>query len=352
MSKFRFKSLPVILATSIFSVLLVSVLFLNMKNLQSKMKVNDFQRTFKENWLGYVRGFEFQGYVPKIIYFNNHLYLNDFHNNQIVEMDTLGKILNRFPQETDNQLISEIRSWHIDESGIYIFDSDKNVFTHLDLNNSMTNQYKANQTIVRAGFLQSNLFLINTFDSVSMDSPDKFQLELMIIDIKNKSKKQLNYPLPDVKHSAMKLNGIFIANNDGRIFYVCLMAGLFYCVDHEGKFLYLAKTIDKTPLPKVLESNDGTSIRLDPLVSQVNVSASVDDEYLYILSNINFDNEINEKERTVDVYNVIDGEYEFSFKAPNYKGSKPGRIAVVPHGFYFRYGEDYINYYSIKKSHL
>jgi hypothetical protein len=139
------------------------------------------------------------------------------------------------------------------------------------------------------------------------------------------------FQLTDSKFPEIVSEGVFTYNSSGKTFYVPGRIGKFICFDSEGQVLYTAETIDKTEAPKVytkqiLKGFDAQMFVREPDY-YVNYSTSADDEYLYILSK----HKTNKRDdfRTVDAYNVRDGEYKFSFPVPNIGEQLPIEIAVL-----------------------
>lgn len=311
------------------------------KGQQSKL----FERKFNYGFLQFDRGFEFQGSVSETKYFDQKLYLNEFKKRKITILDTLGNVLYRLPKTLEKEAIFKIYDFDIDERGVYIVDFDRKMFALVGHRNTFEYSYSISKTIGRAGRLKEDLFIINTFDRTRADTTDRFNIAFMLVDPKNKVNRMVNYPLPKVRHSSMKLSGFYTRNNNQKTFYICYKAGLFFCINQNGEFLYQEETIDKTPLPKIIESAVGMNIKYDPHSPFVNRSAGADDKYLYILSHLHSPNEKRADYRAVDVYRVGDGSYAFSIKIHDYKGEKAYILTVTPKGLYIRYGESYFVYY-------
>lgn len=339
----------VIVFSTLVSFVLILGLFLNMSRLQEEAKTNTFNRIYKEDLAKLTRSFRFQEELGEIKHFNGELYLHDFQNQQIVKVDTLGNLLGKYNQKVDKHSRSFIVGWDVDQNGTYFANAVEKRIIHLGFDETVLAQYDFNNFIERAGRLKEEKFIISTRDLRDLTDTSKiFKISFVLVDVKNQSKKRLIYPLPDVEDSRMKLDGFFVNNRYGQTFYVCFMAGLFFSIDDEGKFLYLNETIDKTPLPKVLAY--GSNRRFDPFAPFINRSAGADKNYLYILSNARaVETEYDSESSIVDVYQVSNGEYLWSFKIPDYEGQRAISIVVAPNGFYFRQGTN-ITYYSIAKN--
>ena len=329
-------------ALSIFSVIIILALFLNMNYVQNRFKSRDFYRHYNEDFFKMDRSFQVEANLSEIKYFKGKLYLFNYIKNEIVEYDTLGKLLNRYKENIDPNIGSQIIGWHVDENGIYLADSRRHVLTHLGFDNTVLTQFDPEQFIHRGYSLKGNQFIIVTPNL--KDRANLKKLTMMLVDIKSKTKTKLDFPFPDIEDSRMKMSGFFIKNDIDRIFYVCFMTGMFISINDQGEFQYLAKTIDKSPYPNILDNE--VSRRFDPLSPTINMAASADREYLYILSLINSKNDDNSDATAMDVYRINDGSYVKSYRVPLYQGKGASSVAVGPNGFYFIQDKN-INHYQL-----
>lgn len=135
-------------------------------------------------------------------------------------------------------------------------------------------------------------------------------------------------------------------------------AGQFTAFDSLGQILYHKQTIDASPLPTIESKNVGGSVYTTLSKgsrTMINVSASTDKKYLYILSNAKSP-EIREIKQgqneigVIDAYDIQNGNYVFSFKIPNLgrtdiKTDVPSGITIGERGIYVIQGA-YICLYS------
>ena len=345
MVKIRQNSSSIVFFTFL-SALLSLALFLNMKHNQKVAKEGVFVRNYHPEDLTFVRAF-ISKEEGDLRYYNNVLYTNDIYTSQIVAFDTLGNLKKKYGRKKEDNL-SSIIGWHVDETGIHTADHKRKIFEHLSFENELLLEYKTEKLIYGATKLTGNRYMITT-PKVSESNPgEKFKLMFVAIDTDSQRAEALNNPFPNIEFSSVKFSGHYIKNALDQIFYVCKMAGFFFSINKEGKIKYFTETIDKTPTPKLVTSEVG--IRYDPLAPAVNLSLSVDNDYLYILSNLKSLFEDEQNSRSIDVYNVKDGSYEYSIKVPNFNGITAQKIAISLNGdFYIRYGEN-IAYYQFEKS--
>ena len=335
-------------ALSIFSVIIILALFLNMNYVQNRFKSQDFYRHYENDFMQMDRNFQVEANLSEIKYFNGKLYLFNYIKKEIIQFDTLGKPLNRYKENIDPNIDSHIIGWDVDENGIYLADSRRYLLTHLGFDNTVLTQFDPEQVIHRGFSLKGNQFIIVTPNL--KDSSNLKKLTMMLVDLEGKTKRKLDYPFPDIEDSRMKMSGFFIKNDVDRIFYVCFMTGLFVSINDQGEFQYLAKTIDKSPYPNILDN--GISRSFDPLSPIVNISADADAEYLYILSLAISESDRHSDSPVMDVYRIDDGSYVKSYLVPPYEGKGASRVAVGPNGFYFIQGKNITHYQIIENNQL
>jgi hypothetical protein len=186
----------------------------------------------------------------------------------------------------------------------------------------------------RAHRLEKNKYLIKGMDPQS-SRRELFQL----LDISSDSIKVLNFRLPRVEND-MSLDGVFAKNERGQNFYICHRAGYFFSFDARGEFLYGKETVDRTAPSRMIEH--GSGIAVDPTSQLVNISLSATDKLLYILSRAIANGD--QGKEFVDVYDVKDGSYKWSFNIPTYEGASALAIAVGPNGLYAVEGQKIVYY--------
>ena len=330
---------------TLLSALLTLTLFLNMIHHQKRAKEGVFIR----NYLGdliFSSSFASEEEEGDLKYYDNTLYSENIYNSQIVAFDTSGTVVKIYGKKREDHL-SSIIGWHVDETGIYLIDQKRKVFEHLNFDNQLLYEHKTEKLFYGAGKLTGNKFIIHAPRLSKSNPGERFKLRFLTIDLDNQKVENLNNPLPDMEYGTLKLDGHYLKNTIGQVFYVCKMAGLFFSIHEDGMLKYVAETIDKTPAPKIISSIEG--IRYDPLAPRVNRSISANNDYLYILSDLKSLFDDGSFSNAIDMYNVKDGSYEYSIKVPRFKGVSAQKIAVSPSGdLYIRFGENIV-YYKIRK---
>lgn len=115
--------------------------------------------------------------------------------------------------------------------------------------------------------------------------------------------------------------------NSNRIFYIYYYRNQFICADKKLTLLYKGKTIDTVSKAKIkvayIKSQNQTTLAIPPVY--VNKQSTANDKYLFIRSGLKADNEVGgtlDKLSVIDVYQVTDGRYKFSFYLPDFNGKK------------------------------
>lgn len=320
-----------LLSLTALAIAIVLTLFLNSQSTQTEAKQGDFNRNYLENTSIPQEAFAYNG-LGGIKYHRGKLFIRDFEERKIVAFDIGGKILNNYFEEIPDETASIIISWDVDEEGIYTADARRHTISHISFDNELIYRYKPGIKIGRAAKLKEDHFVINT-----PDTTQDYKLSIVKAAIKKDSITNLNYPLDDIEYSILKYSGFYVRNNSGQTFYVCFKSGLFFCINNDGKFQYLAQTIDKSTIADVVQQ--GPKLTFDPLSPLVNKSACVDNEYLYILSNIVASSENLLNFSVIDAYKIESGEYAWSLKVENYKNEKISKMTVTPDRFYLSQGK-------------
>lgn len=120
--------------------------------------------------------------------------------------------------------------------------------------------------------------------------------------------------------------GMFLRNQLGKVVYLCSKAGLFLIFDEKGNVDKVSQTIDQSPPPKVeMKKIGNVSLYVKEPDISINYSATIDDEFLYVLSLIRFKKANN---LVMDQYSLESGEYTGSIEIPNYGKQLPSEILM------------------------
>jgi len=175
-----------------------------------------------------------------------------------------------------------------------------------------------------------------SFTAIQMISADKAIIQTMDI---SKRQNLLKKPFSSRKHILRKqIDGPLCT--DGLLKFSKDLNQLIYIYRYRNQFIYLdtalnvvkyGKTIDTTSVAKIAVSEVDGKITMSKPPLAVNNDACVDGKYLFVQSNLMARNESQSRAKgksVVDVYNLVDGSYRFSFYIENYDGSKMQEFKV------------------------
>ncbi|WP_448103449.1 hypothetical protein [Pedobacter panaciterrae] len=127
-----------------------------------------------------------------------------------------------------------------------------------------------------------------------------------------------------------------------RVFYVYSYCNQFLALDTNLNILYKAHTKDTISKVQITVSKVASEHKITmsapPMV--VNKQCAINDEFLFINSGMRADNEtltMNKLGSPIDVYNVSNGKYKFSFYLPNFDGKKLTDFRVYGQSLYVLY---------------
>ncbi|MBM4167800.1 MAG: hypothetical protein FJ215_01380 [Ignavibacteria bacterium] len=322
-----------ILSISILSFLLTCFLVVRGKNLAAPAP--NFERIYKNDAIRLVRSFEMPFDVLDLKIYDQRFFVLNRSDQQIVELDTMGNVVARWGKRGGAPAeFQHIIGWDVDRQGVYVLDVRRLAITELTFEGSVVAYYPVRSSFVRGHRLAAKHYVLK---AMSKDSPRR--QAFLLIDISTDSTTVMKSPFPEVPND-IAFDGVFVKNNVGRNFYVSHWASFFFSFDATGKQLYTAETIDRTPPPTILEQSG--AMGMDPKATLVNISMSANERHLYILSRAR--SRAQEDKGAVDLYDVRNGKYEYSFLIPGFKGEYPRIIAVGENQFLAFQGEAIVHY--------
>jgi hypothetical protein len=306
------------------------------------------------------RGYELNVDISRLQFFNGWLYGIDYQNQSIIKIDTLKATLQNIGRH--GSMSGEFRqllSFSLNEEGISAFDIGSNTVTEFTLQGTYLRQFKYKKGISRAIRATKNVYLLKINDPGSA-TKEKFEVWNVAT---NKTKEIFAYRTSTNTDDARDLitDGDFIFNGHDRVIRVSSRAGEFLVFNKEGDPKYIARTIDGTvaqPPLKHTYSDGSRSMGFSKSARIVNLSASSDKQYLYILSNaaspfIKDKSDGVTDDRVIDIYSLKDGKYVSSVMLPKYKDSlgkelRATSIAIADSKLFVVHGGNCIVHYSLK----
>jgi len=156
----------------------------------------------------------------------------------------------------------------------------------------------------------------------------------------------------DRPNSMFATDGSICVTPDHRkMFYSFYYKNQFLCLDKDLHTIYNGKTIDTcaTAQIKVSRVASDNSLRVTSPPRQVNYKSAANNKWLFVQSAIAADNDTQESLRhlsVVDVYDVEDGNYQFSIYIPHFKDGKMIDFKVYDHLLVALY-QGYVYFYQL-----
>lgn len=147
---------------------------------------------------------------------------------------------------------------------------------------------------------------------------------------------------------------------NSRIFYMYYYYGEFLCLDTNLNLLYKKKTIDTVTKAniklkfKYVKGSNGAMMRsttqANPPDNLINRHITTDKNSIYLLSLLRADNEsVSEfkENHSIDVYSIKNGQYQYSFHVPKYKGKRFTNFKII-NNLFIAIFEEYLVTFSIQ----
>jgi hypothetical protein len=196
-------------------------------------------------------------------------------------------------------------------------------------------------TFSRSAFISSSSTVICTYDS----------------SLENQTLEKINMSDGKIQKRSFFLKSF---SNDGilkfdktskRIFFLQYYGNQFWCLDTNLNLLYTSRTIDTTDTNPVSISKivNKTETRFVPAKARkiINSNCYAENGFLFVLSRLKADNEINsdfENNSVIDVYAASTGRYYGSFYIPDVKGEKMNSFLIQGHLIFALYKKQVVIY--------
>lgn len=177
-------------------------------------------------------------------------------------------------------------------------------------------------------FTRVSLFTPSTLILRAFDSTSQYQ-QLQTVDLKTGSIKAVADIFGHSRNEMFLTDGMLEFDSvNNQAVYVQYYSNKIYCLDSNLSLQYINKTIDTVgtgdPAASTRIVSVGNRETFVPPVT-INERCSIDGGYLFVLSKLRADNEINadfNSSSTFDVYQTQNGNYLGSFHLPNLNGHK------------------------------
>jgi hypothetical protein len=310
--------------------------------------------------LKYLSSFEFlfECAVPKI--YNGQIYLINYNKHSIDKLDQNGNLLQSFGRKGKGPgEFYHIDNFDVNSSGVSIIDNSNSTITEFHHNGTIQSHYTHDQKIGHGLRISNKYYLLKIDGAFGSASEEEFQ----VVNIDNKSKQnvriqRLSGAIYDEYTRDFVSDGLFMSNQKGQVIRVANRYSLFTCFNNQGRFQYSKRTIDLSEIPQIKSytSKSGASsknifISFDN-IRKINIAFTLSEQKLLILSNA-ASPFIKDKapnvtdERIVDVYNIANGEYLYSFQLPKFKEKRATDLFIDNNILYVCHGQ-YLCKYALK----
>lgn len=271
-----------------------------------------------------------EGKVFRWIYRNGQVYILDDTEQSFLALNpSNGSIQSRFGNRGGAPWENEgVSSFEIQDNNLYTLDQNKMSIRKSSINNprEVDYFYKSKTSFWDGCYLDGNKYLVLT----DIESGEKGDFKFDVFNINTKQVEQSHHfrniagVSGNAKHLNVAYEGYFLRNERSEVFYICSKAGLFFKFDSAGKLLYKSNTLDNRPAPKVTTKTFGNAkVYIKEPDYSTNYSATVDNQYLYILSLVRF---VKAQNLAIDLYDINTGAYRRSVELPNHEGQLPTEI--------------------------
>lgn len=185
---------------------------------------------------------------------------------------------------------------------------------------------------------------------------DQVNRQLAKLSLTDSAKTVVQYPLPNVANGFFANDGILqFDKKTKRILYMYFYRGEILSLDTNLKLVLKCKTIDTVlhPAIKIGELSSHYRTNQKKIITQkeppkfVNTYMTTFDGKIYVLSHLKADNESTanfKNNQVVDVYEIYDGSYQYSFYIPKYEGEKLDQLQVNQNNITGIYGSKLVLY--------
>ena len=256
----------------------------------------------------------FAGNTDSLIYFGDKAKRSNFFNLNFITNDTGSVRINGF----DTMKFTLGGYLRTDVSSLYLFDGNKPAIMVGDAKTGRILQKLRSPYFTNALHISANSFLLKTSAKKKNNLLIKF----------SNGKLGRSYLLEEQGDGIFSTDGILLkVPNSSKIFYVYFYRNQFLCLDTNTTLLYKGKTIDTVSHAniKVVTIKSLHQITMASPPVYVNEQCAANENYLFIHSALQADNETNEvtnSSSAIDVYRVADGKYVSSFYISDFAGEK------------------------------
>lgn len=237
---------------------------------------------------------------------------------------------------------SPIINFYLSHDSLFYYQGNTSVINFVNLNSKIKRQLNFNFSISYFIKSKGNSFIFQE------NVIDKNYVQIKYKDYQNGVEFTNDKIFLTELGSGMKYSGCFLSHkNENNFLFVPFYDEYIFCLDYQGNLKFKFKSIDFQN-EKLEIINEGGTYFLSPKANILRLCAGLYKEDIFLSSNVKSSNqtEIDFKNKpTVDVYNIKNGKYKFSFYLPHYADVSPSDFKITNSGkLYALYGNTILVY--------
>jgi len=268
----------------------------------------------------------------------NHCYLASPSDwSRLLRVDSSGRVVAVPLKFSENVNVYSNAVWAVDEQHILLLDGLAGEIWQGDIGKFYMRRRKISSAYAKAVSLNNDTYILKTISE-----------NRLVFKKVDSSGRITVYPkfLDTIGKGLFAPDGILIkASGSDRLFYTSFYKNKFMRVDKDLKVLYEGNTIDTVAHPQIktayLKSSQSLTTASPPRI--VNIRAVANNNHLFVQSGLKADNEsltMHEKNVPLDVYQISDGKYRFSFYLPkDISGERLTDLTVLNNRLIALYGQ-------------
>ena len=344
------KTIILVLTASFISIFTIFILFINSNTFDRRYEHNSFNRSFHSDPMDLSGNLDLKYnsyYLAGTT--TNHIYLgNSTAPTHLLIADISLKDIQRVQLKLERFLYKSILV-KVDSPYFYLMDGTIPFIYKGNVNDWYGNRYMHDTTFfLEAIPISNHSFALRAMTTESNEN---------VLAKKTMSPSHLKYSTNILEK---QIDGIFCTDGmlhydkySSNLVYMYFYRNQFMCIDTSLNLLYKANTIDTISQAQIkvanIRSEERITMASPPLL--VNRASCVSNGWLFINSNLlakNEDKKAFDQAAVIDVYNLQEGRYKFSFYIPDYKEKRVRSFEVSDYTLITLY-DHYILTYKLNK---
>lgn len=284
------------------------------------IKTTAFDRSYQGNILKEEKLMVNEG-IYQLKEFKGHLYGTDFRAIYRVDLPSMKR--NLIAQGMSQPVVG----WGFQNDSLFTCLANNKTIYYVNEHQQYYDYYNFDFIILKMFVVNDSMFLLKTHDTAFIHH------EFYTWNRHTKKLQRLKDSLPNYKDGGFSTDGEFV-KRDGRIVHFQCNMGKFSVIDGSRfEFSPNYTTVDRQIMPPPVVQFSSNGFRLDKKFQKINLSAFVQNDQLFLLSNAynkrEFYSGAYKNEYPIDVYNLNNGQYLRSFSVPRKDHAYGALISMV-----------------------